>query len=71
MPELRPGDEEVFAAPGNYYDGYDHFVTFFNAMRSRKPVTEDAVFGFRAAAPALLTNDSYFEGQPIAGIQKG
>ncbi len=64
-PELRPGTEEVFAAPGNYYDGYDHFVTFFNAMRSRKPVTEDAVFGFRAAAPALLTNDSYFEGQPI------
>ena len=55
----------MFAAPGNYYDGYDHFVTFFNAMRSRKPVTEDAVFGFRAAAPALLTNDSYFEGQPI------
>ncbi len=64
--ELRPGDEQVFAAPDNYYDGYDHFVTFFNAMRSRKPVTEDAVFGFRAAAPALLTNDSYFEGQPIA-----
>jgi len=23
------------------------------------------VFGFRAAAPALLTNDSYFEGRPI------
>jgi hypothetical protein len=63
--ELRPGTEQTFAAPGGYYDGYDHFVTFFTAMKTRKPVTEDAVFGFRAAAPALLTNDSYFEGNPI------
>jgi predicted dehydrogenase len=70
-PELRPETEQVFSAPGNYYDGYDHFVTFFNAMRSRKPVTEDAVFGFRASAPALLTNDSYFEGQPISWDPEG
>jgi predicted dehydrogenase len=65
QPELRPGSEEVFAAPQGYYDGYDHFVNFFDAMRTRKPVVEDATFGFRAAAPALLTNDSYFEGQPV------
>ena len=71
QPQLRPGTEEVFAAPGGYYDGYDHFVTFFEAMKSRKPVTEDAVFGFRAAAPALLTNDSYFEGQPISWDPEG
>jgi predicted dehydrogenase len=64
-PELRPGSEEAFAAPQGYYDGYDHFVSFFDAMRTRKPVVEDATFGFRAAAPALLTNDSYFESQPI------
>jgi predicted dehydrogenase len=64
-PELRPGSEQVFAAPQGYYDGYDHFVNFFEAVKSRKPVVEDATFGFRAAAPALLTNDSYFEGQPI------
>jgi hypothetical protein len=35
-------------------------------MRTRKPVVEDATFGFRAAGPALLTNESYFEGQPVA-----
>jgi predicted dehydrogenase len=64
--ELRPGSEEVFAAPQGYYDGYDHFVNFFEAVKTRKPVIEDATFGFRAAAPALLTNDSYFEGHPIA-----
>jgi predicted dehydrogenase len=64
--ELRPSNEEVFSPPSGYSDAYDHFVAFFDAVRSRKPVIEDAVFGFRAAAPALLTNDSYFEGRPIA-----
>jgi predicted dehydrogenase len=65
QPQLRPGSEEVYAPPSGYSDSYDHFVTFINAVRSRTPVTEDAVFGFRAAAPALLTNDSYFEGRAI------
>jgi predicted dehydrogenase len=64
--QLRPAGEELFAPPAGYSDSYDHFVTFFDAVRSRKPVIEDAVFGFRAAAPALLSNDSYFEGRPIA-----
>ena len=63
--ELRPGSEEVYAPPGGYSDTYDHFVNFFDAVRTRKPVVEDAAFGFRAAGPALLTNDSYFEGRPI------
>ena len=31
------------------------------AVRSRKPVVEDPVFGLRAAGPALLSNVSYFE----------
>jgi predicted dehydrogenase len=57
--------DEVYSPPQGYSDQYDHFVTFINAVRSRKPVTEDATFGFRAAAPALLTNDSYFEGVAI------
>jgi predicted dehydrogenase len=63
--EPRLGTEEVYAAPQGYSDSYDHFVNFVDAVRTRKPVVEDAVFGFRAAAPALLTNDSYFEGRPI------
>jgi len=63
--ELRPGPEEVFQPPAGYSDSYDHFVTFFDAVRARKPVIEDAAFGLRAAGPALLTNDSYFEERPI------
>ncbi len=40
---------------------YDHFVNFFTGMRTGRKVAEDALFGYRAAAPALLCNDSYFE----------
>jgi predicted dehydrogenase len=64
-PELLPGSEEVYAAPPRYSADEDHFRTFFEAMRSRRPVVEDAVFGMRAAGPALLANHSYFENRPI------
>ena len=37
----------------------------FEAVRTRRPVVEDAVFGFRAAGPALLANHSYFENRAI------
>jgi hypothetical protein len=43
-----------------YNANLDHFTNFFDAVRTGKPVTEDAVFGFRAAAPALACNESYF-----------
>lgn len=62
---LRPREETVFAAPPGYSDTLDHFRNFFDAVRSRKPVIEDAVFGYRAAGPAVLTNTSYFEQRPI------
>jgi len=35
--------------------------TIFYATYNNKKVLEDAVFGFRAAGPALLSNKSYFE----------
>jgi len=63
--------DEVYSPPSGYSDQYDHFVTFVNAVRSRTPVIEDATFGFRAAAPALLTNDSYFERAAITWDPEG
>jgi predicted dehydrogenase len=51
----------VFKAPQGYSDHLDHFTNFFDAVRSGKPVVEDATFGFRAAAPALSCNESYFQ----------
>lgn len=44
---------------------YDHFTHFLEGVRTGKPVVEDAVFGYRAAAPALLCNDSYFEEKTV------
>ena len=63
-PEVAPQHTEVYAPPPGYSDSLEHFRTFFTAVRSRQPVVEDAVFGFRAAAPSLLTNMSYFEERP-------
>jgi predicted dehydrogenase len=47
---------ETWSAPVGYSDSYDHFHNFFNAVRTRTPVVEDATFGFRAAGAALLSN---------------
>ncbi len=56
---------EKYAAPEHYLDSYDHFKNFFEAVRSRKSVVEDAVFGFRAAGAALLSNLSLDRGAVV------
>lgn len=56
---------ETFVVPRGYDERYDHFVNFFKSVRGGTPVYEDASFGFRAAAPALLCNDSYRQGRVI------
>ncbi len=58
---MRADQEEKYLPPPGYSDHRDHHRNFIQAVRSRKPVTEDPVFGFRAAGPALLSNLSYFE----------
>ena len=63
--ELRQGNEEVYLAPRDYSDSYEHFRVFFDAVRSRKPVVEDATFGLRAGGPAVLANHSLWENRPI------
>jgi hypothetical protein len=40
-------------------------------VRNRKQPVEDAVFGFRAAAPSLLANMSYFDGRPYLWDPQG
>jgi predicted dehydrogenase len=55
----------IFKAPDGYSDHLDHLTNFFDAIRTGKPVIEDAEFGFRAAAPALACNESYFKKQIV------
>jgi predicted dehydrogenase len=62
---IRPKDQDEYLPPRGYNDHLDHHRVFFEAVRSRKPVVEDAVFGLRAAGPALLSNVSYFEQRVI------
>jgi predicted dehydrogenase len=59
-------EEISFDADKGYLGGpYDHFNNFFTAIRTNGKVVEDATFGYRAAAPALLCNDSYFKNAPM------
>jgi predicted dehydrogenase len=58
---MRPQGDERYLPPAGYSDWIDHHRNFTSAVRTRRPVVEDSVFGFRAAGPALLSNTSYFE----------
>jgi predicted dehydrogenase len=62
---MRPSSDNVFVPPHGYSDHLDHHRNFALAIRSRKPVVEDGVFGLRAAGPALLSNMSCFEKKTI------
>jgi predicted dehydrogenase len=59
-----PGYEK-YVAPAGYSDSYDHFTNFFSSVRTRRPVVEDSVFGFRAAGAALLSNLSMERGEVV------
>lgn len=50
-----------FANPQGFDEHVEHFANFFEGVRTGKAVIEDPVFGFRAAAPCLAANDSYFQ----------
>lgn len=64
--KMVPPVSTVFKAEEGYKGAhYDHFYNFFSAIRNKKMANEDALFGFRAAAPALLCNDSYFQDKAV------
>lgn len=55
-------DAIVYKAEAGYKGAhYDHHYNWIHSIRTGKPVIEDAVFGYRAAAPALLCLDSYYQ----------
>lgn len=56
---------EKYVPPKGYSDSYDHFRNFFDSVRTRKEPVEDAVFGYRAAGAALLSNRSVERGQVV------
>jgi len=42
-----------------------HLLTFYDAVRTRRPVVEDAVFGHHAALACHMANESYFRKTPV------
>jgi predicted dehydrogenase len=53
-------EPEVYTVPEGYNDIPDHQANFFNAIRTRKPVVENEVFGNNAALGCHLANFAYF-----------
>jgi hypothetical protein len=52
--------EYVYTPPQEYNEHVEHFRNFFDGVRENKPLVEGPEFAFRAAAPTLACNDSYF-----------
>lgn len=55
----------AFRGP-DFDDMKPHLWNFFEAVRSRKAVVEDAVFGHHAALACHMANESYFRKTPVA-----
>ena len=56
----EPVPESVSYRGPDYDDVKPHLWNFFRAVRTRKPVVEDAVFGHHAALACHMANESYF-----------
>ena len=55
-----PLPETITITGPDYDDIKPHLATFFDAVRTRKPVVEDAQFGHNAALACHMANESYF-----------
>ncbi len=65
----KPGHEpltnDMIFRGDDWDDLRPHLTNFFNAVRTRKPVAEDAVFGNHAALACHMANESYFRKRPV------
>ena len=67
----KPGDilpfaeTRTFTAP-DFDDTQVHLWTFFEAVRARKPVVEDVVFGHHAALACHMANESYYRRSAVS-----
>jgi len=59
------GGSVEYVAPRDYDPRVDHFIVLFNAMRGKGEIVEDAVYGLRAAAPALMANICFQENKIV------
>jgi len=61
----EPMPESVSYKGPDYDDVKPHLWNFFEAVRTRKPVVQDALFGHHAALACHMANASYFSQQAV------
>jgi len=66
---VAPGKDAVMETTSFQSDNWDdlrpHLAVFFQAVKTRGAVTEDAVFGNHAAIACHMANESYFRKSPV------
>jgi predicted dehydrogenase len=65
VPGKEPAPESITFNGDDYDDLKPHLWKFFEAVRSRKPLVQDAMFGHNAALGCHLANESYFRKTPV------
>ncbi len=65
-PGQEPLTDDVVYRGNDWDDIGPHLWNFFQAVRTRQPVVEDAVFGHHAAIACHMANESYFRKRPVA-----
>jgi len=65
VPGKEPAPESITFNGDDYDDLKPHLWKFFESVRSRKPLVQDAVFGHNAALGCHLANESYFRKAPV------
>lgn len=61
----EPISDDTIYRGNDWDDVRPHLWNFFQAVKSRNPVAEDAVFGNHAAIACHMANESYFRGKPV------
>ncbi len=64
-PGTEPVRESTVYTGPHWDDAVPHLWGFFEAVRSREPVVQDAVFGNHAALACHMANESYFREAPV------
>jgi hypothetical protein len=65
QPGQEPMHEDTVYRGNDWDDVRPHLWNFFRAVKTRKPVAEDAVFGNHAAIACHMANESYVRKQPV------
>lgn len=65
VPGQEPAPETITYNGNDYDDLKPHLWKFFQSVRSRQPVVQDALFGHNAAMACHMANESYFRKKAV------